>query len=133
MANGFSTYLSQAIINGTLVTPTFPLTRTLYLAYFTSDPTDANITANEVAGAWYVRQPTGAWSAPTGSAISSSNSNQIQFPAVTGSAVTISHWGIYDLSTGGNLLFSGTVGTAKTFNVGDVIVVSAGQLVITID
>lgn len=133
MAHGFSVYLSQAIINGTLVTPTFPLAKTLYLALFSSDPTDSNITANEVSGAWYARQATGSWAAPTGSTVSTSNNNQIQFPAITGSAVTVSHWGIYDLATSGNLLYSDSVGTAKTFNVGDVPIIGAGQLVITVD
>jgi len=133
MANGSSTYLSQAIINAVLVTPTFPSTVTLYLALFSSDPTDDNVTANEVAGAWYARQATGGWAAPSGSANSTSNSNQIQFPAVTGSSVTVSHWGIYSALTSGNLIYSGVFTTSKTFNVGDVAVVGAAQLVITVD
>ena len=131
--SGFSTYLSQQIINSTLRGASFAIPATLYLAFFTSDPTDNNVTTNEVSGAWYARKVTGAWSAPVGTGNSSSNNNQISFDAVTGSAVTVSHWGIYDALTSGNLLYSDSVGTAKTFGVGDVPVVGAGTLVITVD
>ena len=133
MANGFSTYASQMIINSVLRAAAFTVPSTLYLALFSGDPTDDNVTANEVAGAWYARQATGAWAAPVGTGNSTSNSNQIQFSAVTGSAVTVSHWGIYDAASSGNLLFSGAVGSSKTFNVGDVPVIGASQLVITVD
>lgn len=133
MASGFSTFLSQNIINSTLRGEAFTAPSTLYLALFTSDPTDNNITVNEVSGAWYARQVTGAWAAPVGTGNTTSNSNQIQFPAVTGSTVTISHWGIYDASSSGNLLYSGAFTSPKTFNVGDVAVVAAGQLQITVD
>ena len=62
--SGFSTYLSRAIISATLggsggaaYTPV----ATLYLALFTGDPTDNNVTTKEVStGTWYVRKPTGS-------------------------------------------------------------------------
>ena len=129
MANGFSTYLSLQLIDTTLVTPY----ASRFLALFVGDPTDANLTANEVPTAtWtnYVRQATGSWAAtnPT------SNNNTIQFPAVAGSAVVVSHWGIYDAASNGNLLYSGAIsGGSKTLNVGDVLTVSPGDLQITLD
>lgn len=131
--SGFSTYLSQNIINSTLRGQSFTVPSTLYLALFTSDPTDDNVTTNEVAGAWYARQATGSWSAPIALGNSSSNSNQIQFPSITGSSVTVTHWAIYDALTSGNLLYSGSVGTAKTFAIGDIPVIAASALVITVD
>ena len=133
MANGFSTYLSQNLINHTLRGQASTAPANHYLALFSSDPTDDNVTVNEVAGAWYARQTTGAWAAAVGSGNSTSNSNQIQFSAVTGSSITVSHWAIYDASTSGNLLYTGAFTTPKTFNVGDVAIVGAGQLAITID
>ena len=135
MANGFSTYMSQAIINNSLVTPTFPLTKTMYLSLHTSDPTDDNDTATEVGGAWYARQATGAWASAVGTGNSTSNSAQIQFPAVTGSAVTVTHWAIYDAlaATTGNMLYSGALSSSKLLNVADVLTVAIGALVITVD
>ena len=139
--SGFSSYLSQAILNKTLVDHTFPAAATLYLALFISDPTDAN-TGTEVSGGWYARQATGAWSAPVAAAAvdgsinwSSSNTTQIQFAAVTGGAVTVTHWAIYDAATSGNMLYSDILGTLavpapKTFGIGDVPIVAAGALTI---
>lgn len=127
--SAFSTYQSQKIINETLVNPPAPL----YLALFTASPTDDNITVNEVSGAWYGRKLTGAFAAPAGNGNSTSNSNQIQYNAVTGASVTVSHWGIYDALNSGNLLYHAAFASPKTLNVGDVLVVGAGQLQITVD
>jgi hypothetical protein len=130
-ALGFSTYLAQMTVNSTLRGQAFTVPPTLYLACFSSDPTGDNITVNELSGPWYARQVTGAWAAPVGSGNTTSNSSQIQFPAVTGSAVTVTHVGIYDASGSGNLLYHGALTTPKTFNVGDVAVFAAGSLAIT--
>lgn len=133
--SGFSTYLAQKLIDVILRGIAFSAPANLYLALFTADPTDNNVTANEVSTlTWttYARQVTGAWSAAGGVDLNeSSNNNSIQFPAVAGNAVTISHWGIYDASTGGNLLYSDAIfGGAQTLNVASVLVISAGDLVI---
>lgn len=124
---GFSVYYAQRQINDLRGTPQTPPSN-LYLALFVADPTDSNITANEISAAWYGRQLVGALAAPTGSGTATSNQNQISFNAVTDNAVTITHWGIYDASTGGNLWMSGTWTTPKVMNVDDVFVVNAGEL-----
>lgn len=131
--SGFSTYLSQGIIQSTLRGQAFTVPSNLYLALFTADPTDDNATANEATGAWYGRVSTGAWAAPVGTGNSTSNSNQITFSAVTGVAITITHWGIYDAASGGNLLYSGALTASKVLNVGDIMTVAAGALQITVD
>lgn len=120
--SGFSNYQANLIINETLVIPY--LSR--FLALFIADPTDANITGNEVSGAWYVRKNTGAWASPTVGV--TTNLSTIQFNPVTGNQVILSHWGIYDAATSGNLLYSGAFATAKTFNVDDFPLVAAGDL-----
>lgn len=127
--SGFSTYLAQKMVDVTLRAQTWTPPATLYLALFTADPTDDNVTANEVAGAWYTRQATGSWSA----ANPTTNNNQIQFSAVSGGGVTISHWGIYDAVSGGNLLYSdGLTGGPRSLNVGDIFTVAATQLSVTL-
>ena len=131
--SGFSTYAAQNVINLMLRGQAYAAPGNHYLALFSSDPTDDNVTSNEVAGAWYARQSTGSWSAPIGTGNASSNSTQIQFSAVTGAAVTVSYWAIYDASTSGNMLFSGALSSSKTLNIGDVLVCGASQLVITFE
>lgn len=130
---GFSTYLSQALINSTLRGVAFSVPSSLYLALFTADPTDNNVTANEVTGSWYGRVATGSWAAATGTGNTTSNNNQILFNAVTGSAITVTHWGIYDAASGGNLLYCGALAASKVLNVGDIMTVAPGALQITID
>ena len=125
---GFSTYMAQAAINHFVRRTSQPVPSGTYLALFVADPTDNNVTANEVSAAWYGRQNISAWSAPTGTGTSTANSNTVSYDAVTGTAVTVTHWGIYDAATSGNLLYSGPLTQTKTLNVDDIYVVSAGDL-----
>lgn len=130
---GFSTHLAQALINHVFRGQSYTAPTSVYLAMFVADPTDNNVTANEVSGAWYARQEVTSWAAPVGSGVSTSNSNQIVFSAVTGSAVTITHWGIYDAVTTGNLLASGVLPAPKVLNVDDVLALNANDLVLTFE
>ncbi len=123
--SGFSVYYAQLLINTHFVSGA-----TKYLALYVGDPTDANITSQEVSAAWYARQPIAGWSAPTGDGASTSNSNAITFPAVTGGAVTVTHWGILDAVTAGNLWASGALESAQVLNVDGVFTIQAGEAVL---
>lgn len=133
MAGSASDYLEAGIINSVLRGQNFPVPAKTYVALFTADPTDANITANEVVGAWYARQDAAqggtidsGWTSPANGV--STNAKVITFPAVTGSQVTVSHFGIYDAISGGNLMFHGNLATPKTLLVDDVLSFSIGAL-----
>lgn len=128
--SGFSTYLANKIVDGTLPSVTAASPASKYLALFTADPTDDNVTTNEVTGAWYARISSGAWSAAVNGM--RANSDTLTFAAVTGSAVEISHWGIYDAATSGNLLYSGEFPVPMTFNIGAVPTALPGDLEITL-
>lgn len=130
---GFSTHLAQALINHVFRGQSYAAPVSKYLALFVADPTDNNVTSNEVTGTWYTRQQITSWTAPTGTGVSTANSNQLVFNAVTGSAVTVTHWGIYDATSTGNLLASGAFSTAKVLNVDDVLAVNAGDLTLTFE
>jgi hypothetical protein len=121
---GFSTYLANSVAAYTLNGSPIVSISGRYFALFTADPTDAFTTANEVSAAWYARQSTGAFSAPSSGV--TYNLNTVQFPAVTGAPVTITHIGIVDAVTGGNLLYSQALTTPKTLNINDVFVISNG-------
>ena len=49
----------------------------------------------------------------------------------TGSFGSVSHFGIFDASSGGNLLFHGAFASAKTIASGDVLKIASGSLTIT--
>jgi hypothetical protein len=126
---GFSTFYAQKCINDHFVTGSAK-----YLALFVADPTDANLTANEASGAWYARQAIGSWAAPVGAGTLTSNSNAVTFPAVENNAITVTHWGIYDALSGGNMWASGEIkdssgnASPKVLNVDDVFITKAGEL-----
>lgn len=124
---GFSTYLANAIINHVMGLGSLPTISNRYFALFTSDPTDSFVTNNEVSAGWYVRKPTGSWASPTTG--TTYNMSRVEFPAVTGSGITITHVGICDALSGGNLLFSEAIsGGGKTLAVNDVFVIDTGTL-----
>lgn len=134
---GLSDYAESAIINTLLRGTNFtaPTVASLRLALFTSDPTDAG-NLNEVAtGTWYTRQLTGTFTAPSpsGSTQQSSNVGSITFPAVTVSAVTVTHIGIFDAASAGNMLFSAPMTSSKTLQVGDVLSFAPGTIVASLD
>ena len=137
----FSNYLEDGLINATLRGTTFTAPSGTFLALFTADPTDANTTANEVqTTAWpaYVRMDCAAggavatgWTAPSDGV--TSNAKALTFPANNGAgANTVTHIGIYDSATGGNLLYHSPLTQAKTLQVGDVISFAVGSITVTL-
>lgn len=135
--SGLSDYAEAALINAILRGTNFtaPTVASLRLALFTADPTDAG-NINEVAtGTWYSRVLTGTFTSPSpsGSTQQSSNVGSITFPAVTGAAVTVTHIGIFDAATAGNMLFSAPMTSSKTLQVGDVLSFAPGTIVASLD
>lgn len=136
----FSNYSETNVIETTLRGAAFPVPSTIYLALFTADPTDANTTANEVqTGPFpaYVRKDAAVgagiatgWVAPSNGV--TSNAKVITFPANNGAGtVTVTHLGIYDAITGGNLLYHSPLVASKALLVGDVLSFGIGAATIT--
>jgi hypothetical protein len=137
----FSDYTEANIIATTLRGVAFPVPSGIYVALFTADPTDANTTGNEVttsAFPAYVRKDAAVgaaiatgWVAPTNGV--TSNAKAITFPANNGSgSVVVTHLGLYDAATNGNLLYHSALTTSKTLLASDVLSFGVGAIVITI-
>ena len=137
----FSNYSENNIVETTLRGAAFPVPAGTYIGLFTADPTDANVTANEVqTAAWpaYVRRDAAdgaaiatGWTASADGV--SSNAKVITFAANNGAgAVTVTHIGIYDSATGGNLLYHAPLVSSKTLQVGDVLSFGVGSITVTI-
>lgn len=124
----FSNYLEDALINAVLRNTSYTSPTTVYVALFTSDPTDAG-TGSEVSGGSYART-SATFDAPSNGV--TQNSADITFPTATASQGTVSHIGIYDASTGGNLLFHTPLDTAKTIDTGDIFRIETGNLSVTL-
>lgn len=135
--SAFSNYLEDRIINwafeGGVGLGTAPTN--VFISLHTADPADTG--ANEVTGGNYARigvATTTGWNTTTGGTASSTNVNEIVFPAtgtVTWSA-TVTHVGIWDAVTAGNLLFNGAISPSKVVSSGDVFKFLAGQLTVSI-
>lgn len=126
--SAISNYLENALINGTLRASSYTAPTTVYVALFTSDPTDAG-SGTECSGSAYVRQ-SATFAAPSNGA--STTSADIQFPQAGGSWGTITHFGIFDASSAGNLLYHGALTVSKTIDTGDVFKIAAGSLTVTL-
>ena len=123
-----SNYLENALINVTLRNTAYTTPTTVYLALYTTDPTDAD-TGTEVTGGSYARQAV-TFGAPSNGA--STNSAAIEFPQCTASWGTVTHVGIRDASTAGNLLYHTPLDASKTIDSGDIFKIAIGSLSVTL-
>lgn len=119
-----SNYLENALINAVLRNIAFTSPATVYLALYTTDPTDADSGA-EVSGGAYARQAV-TFGAPSNGA--TDNTAQINFPTPTADWGTVTHWGLKDALTAGNLLFHSPLAASRTVKSGDTVKVSANDL-----
>ena len=123
-----SNYLENALINATLRNTSYTSPATVYVALYTTDPTDAD-TGTEVSGNGYARQSV-TFGAPSNGV--STNSGAVEFPQATGSWGTVAYIGLRDASSGGNLLYHTVLDASKTISTGDVFRISVGNLSVTL-
>ena len=126
-----SNYLELKILEHTLGITSFTAPTTTYLALFTSDPTDAGSgTEVSTSGTAYARQSI-SWNTPSSG--STTNSADVTFPQATGNYGTVTHIGIYDASSAGNLLYHGALSASKSVETNDTFIVEAGDLSVSLD
>ena len=123
-----STYLENALINGTLRATSYTAPTTVYVGLYTSDPTDAN-TGTEVTGGSYARTSV-TFGAPSDGV--SLNSAAVEFPQATGSWGTVGWIGLLDASTAGNLLYHTPLDVSKVIASGDIFKIAIGSLSVTL-
>jgi len=133
MAGSKTDALEQRILDHLFkggATPALTALSTVYIALYTSVPSDS-AAGTEVSGSAYARAAvaSAAWTR-TGSQVA--NNAEVAFPAVTGSAYTVVGWAVMDASTSGNQLYWGDC-TSTTMNVGDVPRFAANALTINED
>jgi hypothetical protein len=126
--SALSNYLENALINGTLRASSYTAPSTVYVALFTSDPTDAG-SGTECSGTSYARQ-SATFASPSNGA--SSTNADVQFAQAGGSWGTITHFGIFDALTAGNLMYHGALTTSKVIETGDVFKIASGSLTVTL-
>lgn len=125
-----SNYLEDALLNAVLRNTAFTSPTTIWVALFHQDPTDFNDTAQELALASYGRVQVIFSDATSGAC---SNSGDINFLQATESWGTVSHIGIYDSETVGNLLYHGQLTVPKIVELNDTFSILATDLTITLN
>ena len=116
--------LDWLMTNGTATRPT-----AWYVALYTAAPNDAG-GGTEVSGSGYARQAV-TFDAATSGAGTTSNSIAVSFTAAGGDWGTISHIGIFDAVSAGNLLWHGSLTASRTVNDGDSLLFSIGNIDLT--
>lgn len=128
--SALSDYAEKAVLDWLMggATPTRPSAH--YIALYTAAPSDSG-GGTEVSGSGYTRQAAtfDAASTPGGT---TSNSAAVNFTASGGDWGTITHMGIFDASSGGNLLWHGSLTASKLIQDGDTLSFAIGNIDLTI-
>jgi hypothetical protein len=123
-----SNYLADALLNEVFRGTEYVTPATVYVALYTSDPTRAD-TGVEVTGGAYARQSV-AFNVPADvtSKRTIENTADVVFPVATADWGLITHVGIRDALTVGNLLYYGPLNSSRSILSGDRMRCLAGEL-----
>jgi hypothetical protein len=143
--SALSNYLENKLVDHIFRAQAFTAPTTVYVALFTAAPSDSGggteitIGSNAYArasvscslAAWAGTQGAGTQAVSSGTGGVTSNNAAITFATPTGSWGTVTHFGIFDAASAGNLLLWGALTVQQTINTGNTVSFAAGQLQIT--
>lgn len=128
---GISAYASRILLDflsGVASTPAKPASWSVNVSLGTPSSTSAS----EIATGSGISRQTVTFAAAASPAGSNSNANAMTWGPSSGGA-TVTGIDVFDTTaTGGNMLYYGTLTTARTLGAGDSLVVQAGSLIITL-
>ena len=124
----FTNFLETEILDHVFAGAAYSAPSTHYLGLFTAAPGEAG-GGTELSGSAYVRKSV----AFTTLGNTTSNNAAVEFPTATGSWGTVTHVGVYDASSSGNLMAYATLSSSKAIATGDVFRVPNGDLDITLN
>ena len=125
----FSNYLETEILDHVFAGAAYTAPTTKYLALFTAVADGEAGSVTEVSGGGYARQTV----AFTTSGNTTSNNAAVEYPTATANYGTVTHVGVYDASSSGNLMAYAALSSNKTIETGDVFRVPSGDLDITLN
>mgnify|MGYP001031647176 FL=1 len=125
----FSNFLETEILDHVFAGAAYTAPTTKYLALFTAVSDGETGSVTEVSGGGYARQSV----AFTTSGNTTSNNAAVEFPTATANYGTVTHVGVYDASSSGNLMAYAALSSNKTIETGDVFRVPSGDLDITLN
>lgn len=128
--SALSDYSEKLILDWLMTTGSATRPTAWYIALYTAAPSDSG-GGTEVSGSGYSRQ-SASFSAASSPGGTTSNSNTISFTASGGSWGTVTHIGIFDNSTGGNLIWHGGLTASKIVGDGDTLEFAIGNIDLTV-
>lgn len=126
----FSDYLENELLDHTLGGAAYLSPAFVYVGLATSSFADDNSGAGEISGGAYARKAASFAAASSGSC---STDTTITWDTATADWGTITHFGIFDASTAGNLLYHGALTASKVISNGDTFEIQSGNLTVTLD
>jgi hypothetical protein len=141
--SAMSDYLENKLVDQLFRGQAAPTTTTLYVGLLTAAPSDSG-GGTEVSGGSYTRvtvtsslanwagtQAAASTVASSGTGGQTSNNAAITFPTPSATWGLVTHFGIYDAASAGNLLFWGALTISKTINQADTVTFPAASLSVT--
>jgi hypothetical protein len=132
--SALSSYLENKINDHVLGGSDYTRPGTVYFALYTAAPTEAG-GGTECSGGSYARVSVTNNSTNFPSSVSGvkANGTAITFPTASANWGTVTAFGVFDASTGGNLLYFGTLSASRTVTSGDTARFAAGDFTITFE
>ena len=124
----FTNFLETEILDHVFAGAAYTAPSQHYLGLFTAAPGEAG-GGTELSGSAYVRKAVDF----STSGATTSNDAAIEFPTATGSWGTVTHVGVFDAASSGNLMAYATLSSSKAIATGDVFRVPSGDLDITLN
>jgi len=128
--------LESALIGHLFRGTAYTAPATWHVGLMTTACTDS-AAGTEVTGGSYARvavaSGTGTWAAVSAGNGTTSNVNAINFTTPSAGWGTVTHFGLWDAASAGNLLICQALTASKTINSGDTVSFAAGALTIQID
>ena len=125
-----SDYLEVKLLNLTLNGTAFTAVNNPYVSLHTANPTDAG-TGTEVSGGSYARTASSFATASGTSGLVASDAD-ITFPTATGTWGVVGWIGLWDASTGGNMLYHTALDATKTVDACDIFKITTGNLTVAL-
>ena len=128
---GFTDYLEDKVLDHVFGGTAYTAPSTLYVGLFTAAPSDTG-GGTEVSGGSYARKSMPDMTISGTSPTTATNGAAVEFVTATGSWGTVTHVGIFDASSSGNLLCWAALSASKVVASGDVIRFDQGDLDVTL-
>lgn len=124
----FSNFLETEILDHVFANNAYTSPTNVYVSLHTANP-DEDASGAEVLGGGYVRQAASF----TVSGNTATTNAAVEYPTATAGYGTVTHVGVWDAASAGNMLAYAALTASKTISIGDVFRIPTGDLDITLD